>query len=42
MKKIFIVLLFASGLILSGCSKSSPKPTCQEGGELQITQEENN
>ena len=32
MKNILLILLFTTGLLLSSCSKSSPQPTCEEGG----------
>ena len=33
MKNILVILLlFASALLLNSCSKSSPQPTCEEGG----------
>ena len=33
MKNILLILLFATGLILSSCTKSDdPQPNCQEGG----------
>ena len=32
MKNILLILVFATGLLLSSCSKSSPQPTCEEGG----------
>jgi hypothetical protein len=32
MRNILIILLFAGGLVLSSCGKSSPQPTCEEGG----------
>jgi len=32
MKNIFLILFFATGLILSSCSKSNPQPLCEEGG----------
>jgi hypothetical protein len=32
MKNILLILLFATGLMLSSCSKSDPQPNCQEGG----------
>ena len=32
MRNILLILLFATGLLLTSCSKSSPQPTCEEGG----------
>jgi hypothetical protein len=32
MKNILLIILLATGLILTSCSKSSPQPTCEEGG----------
>ena len=33
MKNILLILLFATGLLISSCGKSSPQPTaCEEGG----------
>ena len=33
MKNILLILLFATGLLLSSCGKSGdPQPTCEEGG----------
>jgi len=32
MKNIFILLLFIGALMLTSCGKSSPQPTCEEGG----------
>ena len=33
MKNTLLILLFATGLMLSSCSKSGdPQPNCQEGG----------
>ena len=32
MRNILIIILFATGLMLTSCSKSSPAPTCEEGG----------
>jgi hypothetical protein len=32
MKNIFLIILFATGLLLASCSKSNPQPTCEEGG----------
>jgi hypothetical protein len=34
MKKILILLLFASTLVLTSCTKEDVAPTCEEGGEL--------
>lgn len=39
MKNIIIILLFATGLILSSCSKSNPTPlTCEQDG-VEVTLE---
>ena len=33
MRNILVILLFASAVLLSSCSKSGdPQPTCEEGG----------
>ena len=32
MRNLLLILLFATGLILTSCSKSNPQPTCEEGG----------
>ena len=33
MRHILAILLFVTGLLLTSCGKSSPKPTtCEEGG----------
>ena len=32
MRNILIIILFATGLMLTSCSKSSPEPTCEDGG----------
>ena len=32
MKNILIIILFATGIILTSCSKNDPQPTCEEGG----------
>ena len=32
MKKLLFIILFATGLVLTSCGKSSPQPTCEEGG----------
>ena len=32
MKNIVIILLFIAGLLMSACSKSTPQPSCEEGG----------
>jgi len=33
MKNILLIILFATGLLLTSCGKSSPQPvTCEEGG----------
>ena len=32
MKNILIIILFATGLTLTSCSKSNPSPPCEEGG----------
>jgi hypothetical protein len=33
MRHILIIILFATGLLLSSCGKSSPQPTCEQNGE---------
>ena len=36
MKNILFIILFATGLLLTSCSKggsSNPQPLCEEGGE---------
>ena len=33
MRNILLILLFATGLLLTSCGKSSPQPTCEQGGE---------
>jgi hypothetical protein len=33
MRNILLIILFATGLLLSSCGKSGdPQPTCEEGG----------
>ena len=32
MKNILLIILFTIGLLFTSCSKSSPQPTCEEGG----------
>ena len=32
MRNILLILLFATGLLLTSCEKSNPEPTCEEGG----------
>jgi len=32
MRNILIIILFATGLVLTSCGKSSHQPTCEEGG----------
>lgn len=32
MRNILIIILFATGLVLTSCSKSSLQPTCEQGG----------
>ena len=33
MRNILLILLFATGLLLTSCGKSGdPQPTCEEGG----------
>jgi major membrane immunogen (membrane-anchored lipoprotein) len=33
MKNILLIILFATGLLLTSCGKSGdPQPTCEEGG----------
>jgi CDGSH-type Zn-finger protein len=32
MKNILLILLFATGLLLTSCGKSSHKPPCEEDG----------
>ena len=33
MRNILVILLFATGLLLTSCSKSNPQPTtCEEDG----------
>jgi len=32
MRNILLIILFATGLLLTSCGKSSPQPTCEEGG----------
>ena len=34
MRNILLIILFATGLLLTSCGKSSPQPTtnCDEGG----------
>ena len=37
MRNILLIILFATGLILTSCSKGSdPQPTCEEG-ETEVT-----
>ena len=40
MRNILIIILFATGLVLTSCGKSSPQPlpaSCEEGG-AEVTQ----
>jgi len=32
MKNTLLIILFATGLLLTSCSKSNPQPTCEKGG----------
>ena len=32
MKNILLIILFATGLLLTSCGKGNPQPTCEEGG----------
>ena len=36
MRNILLILVFATGLLLSSCSKSNPQPLCEEGG-IEVT-----
>ena len=36
MRNILLIILFATGLLLTSCGKSSPKP-CEQGG-TEVTQ----
>ena len=43
MKNIFLIMLFAIGILLTSCQESNPQPTCEEGGTpVNFEQESNN